>query len=153
MLLSYYTKGNFTIGVAYFPSLNELYYAEKGKGTYLNDKKLEVSKVEKFDKALINSGNPQYYSDKQIIVRLIEACSVVRGYETTYADCLVAAGKMDASIDNYAQLWDFAAFAVIIPEAGGIITNLEGSKLSLTDRGCIISNGLIHEEIISIVNQ
>lgn len=73
--------------------------------------------------------------------------------ETYYADCLVAAGKMDGSVDPYAQLWDFACFAVIATEAGGKMTNLQGGKPQLTDRGCIISNGLIHDELVKIVNK
>ncbi len=153
VLISYYDRGDFQIGVCYFPILNELYYAEKGKGAFLNDKKLHVSDINPLKSSLINSGNSQYYKQKKILLDLVEKCSVVRGYETTYADCLVAAGKMEASIDNYAQLWDFAAFAVIIPEAEGIITNYQGDRLSLKDRGFVASNGLIHNDLLEIVKK
>ncbi len=153
VLIAYYTKGEFTIGVSYFPVLNEMYYAEKGKGAFLNGKRLNISDTNPLKNSLINSGNPQYYKKKQVIIDLVEKSGIVRGYETTYADCLVAAGKMDASIDNNAKLWDFAAFAVIIPEAGGIITDLEGKPLQLQGSGCIISNGLIHNELVKIVNK
>lgn len=153
VLIAYYTKGEFTMGVAYFPGLNEIYYAEKGKGAFLNGEKKKVSDIKPLKSSLINSGNPQYYKNKQIIVDLVENSSVVRGYETTYADCLVGAGKMDGSIDNYAQLWDFAAFVPIVEEAGGKITGLDGKKLHLNSRGCIITNGLIHDEVVNIVNR
>ncbi|HVF69945.1 MAG TPA: inositol monophosphatase, partial [Xanthomonadales bacterium] len=153
VLISRYDKNEFKVGVCYFPCLNEMYYAEKGKGAYLNKKRLNVSQTKPLGNALINSGNPQYYKNKQIVIELLEESAVVRGYETTYADCLVAAGKMDASIDNYAQLWDFAAFAVIIPEAGGKITNYQGKPLSIKDRGFIASNGIIHDELLKIVKK
>lgn len=153
VLISYYTKGEFIIGVCYFPIFNELYCAEKGKGAYLNGRRLSVSKINPLNKSLINSGNPSYLKKIKILNELIEKAKVVRNYETTYADCLVPAGKMDASIDPYDQLWDFAPFSVIVPEAGGKITNMQGHKLKFTDRGCIISNGLIHDEIIKIVNK
>ncbi len=152
VLISYYKKSEFVIGVAYFPVLNEMYYAEKGKGAFLNEKRLIVSSIKPLVKSLVNSGNPKNYKSNKIVPKLIEKCAILRGYETTYADCLVAAGKMDASIDPYAQLWDFAAFVPIIQEAGGIITNLEGKPLQLTDRGCMLSNGLLHEELMEIVN-
>lgn len=152
VLLAYHAKGEFTIGVAYFPVLNELYYAEKGKGAFLNGKAIKVSDIQPLNKALINSGNPKYYKNRQVILELLEQAPIVRSYETTYADCLVAAGKMEASIDPYAQLWDFAPFATIVPEAGGTITNLHGKPLQLTDRGCVISNAVLHDELIGIVS-
>lgn len=153
VLISYVEKGEFIIGVAYFPSLNELYYAEKGKGAYLNDKKIHVSKIESIEKALVNSGNPKYFKNINVVLDLIKKAPVVRSYETTYADCLVASGKMDASVDPYAQLWDFAPFVTIIYEAGGMITSLSGKPLTFTDRGCAMTNGLFHKELIDIVSK
>jgi len=153
VLIAYYSKGEFIVGVCYFPSLDELYFAEKGKGAYLQEKKLKVSEIKQINKALLNSGNPKYYKNPQVVLRLIEKCSTLKGFEVTYAHCLVGAGKMEGSIDPYAQLWDFAAFAVIIPEAEGKITNLEGNPLQLTDRGCIITNGVLHKEITDIVSK
>lgn len=151
VLISYYSKGEFVIGVCYFPIFKELYYAEKGKGAFLNDTQIKVSGKNPLSKSLINLGNPRNLNDKQVIIKLAEKSECMRGYETTYADCLVAAGKMDASIDPYAKLWDFAAFATLIPEAGGIITDLQGERLKLTGSGCIMSNGVIHQELVDIV--
>jgi fructose-1,6-bisphosphatase/inositol monophosphatase family enzyme len=153
VLLAYYSKGEFKIGVCYFPVLNELYYAEKNKGAFLNGKKIVVSNIHPLKKALINSGNPKYYKNTEIILKLVESAYVTRGYETTYADCLVAAGKMEVSVDPYAQLWDFAPFATIIPEAGGFITNLHGNPLKLTDRGCLMSNKILHDELIDVLSR
>lgn len=153
VLIALYTKGEFIVGVCYFPALNELYYAEKGKGAYFNGKLVKVSAIKPLNKALTNSGNPKYFKNKKVILELVEKAPVVRSYETTYADCLVAAGKMEVSIDPYAQLWDFAPFAIIIPEAGGSITNLEGKPLKLTDRGCVMSNGVLHDEIMEILSK
>lgn len=151
VLIAYYTKGEFTIGVSYFPSLNEMYYAEKGQGAYLNGKKINVSDVPHLNRAFLNSGNPKYYEKVDLILKLVEKSGVTRGYETTYADCLVASGKMDISIDPYAQLWDFAPFATILPEAGGFISNLAGKPLGITDRGCVMSNGLLHKELMEVL--
>jgi histidinol-phosphatase len=152
ILLAFYSKGEFLIGVSYFPSLDELYYAEKGKGAYLNDKKIKVSDINPLNKALINLGNPKYFKNKGVISALVEKTAVTRGYETTHADCLVASGKMDISVDPYAQLWDFAPFATILPEAGGSITSLHGNPLQLTDRGCVMSNKVLHYELMEILS-
>jgi fructose-1,6-bisphosphatase/inositol monophosphatase family enzyme len=153
VLLSYCEGNNFKIGVCYFPMLNELYYAESGYGAFMNKNKITVSEIEPLEKALVNSGNPRYFKNSEVILEMINEARTVRGYETTYADCLVASGKMEGSIDPYAALWDYAAFATIISEAGGKITNLKGKNLSFDDRGCIMSNGLIHDELIRIVNK
>jgi histidinol phosphatase-like enzyme (inositol monophosphatase family) len=153
VMVSYFSKGTFEIGVCYFPLFDEIYFAQNGKGAYMNGKKLTVSKTTLLKNALINSGNPKHYKNRQIILDLVENAPVVRSYETTYADCLVAAGKMDASVDPYAKLWDFAAFVPIVQEAGGKITNLKGEKPGLNDNGCIITNGLLHNELVKIVNK
>lgn len=153
VLISYFEKGEFKIGVCHFPLFGEIYYAERGKGAYLNGKKITVSAKKPLAKSLVNSGNPRNLKNKQIILDLVDKTAILRGHETTYADCLVASGKMDASIDPYAKLWDFASFAVILPEAGGKVTNLEGKPLMADDQGIIASNGLIHDEIIRIVNR
>lgn len=153
VLISYFDKGEFMIGVAYFPLFDEIYYAEKGKGAYLNGERLHVSGKSHLAKSLINSGNPKNYQNPHTLSNLVKNALILRGYETTYAHALVGAGKMDASVDPYSKLWDFAPFAVIIPEAGGRITNLAGELVSTDDLGVITSNGLIHDELVRIVNK
>ncbi len=67
VLIAYVEKGEFILGVAYFPSLDELYYAEKGKGAYLNEKRITVSATQELKEAIINSGNPRYFKNKQTV--------------------------------------------------------------------------------------
>lgn len=153
VLISYYEASDFKIGVAYFPVLNELYYAEKGFGGFLNDTPIKISKTQNLSKSLVNSGNPKNYQNPDILPNLINKTAILRGYETTYAHALVASGKMDASVDPYSKLWDFAPFAVIIPEAGGKITNFQGNTPGLEDLGALTSNGLVHDELIKIVKR
>ncbi len=153
ILISYYTDNNFEIGVCYFPSLDEMYYAQRGKGAFHNGNKINVSNIQPLSKSFINFGNPKYFPNMSTVLDLVKTSIGTRGYETTYADCLVASAHMEASIDPYAQLWDYAAFVPIINEAGGKITNLKGKNLSLNDAGCIMTNGLVHDEIVKIVNR
>lgn len=152
VLIAYYEKGEFLIGVCYFPVQDELLYAEKGKGAFMNGKKVCVSKIEKLNKAYIGFGNPKYMKDQQVLLDYINASASARSWEATYCEFLLAQGKIDALVDGYAQLWDIAPFVVIIEEAGGKITRLDGSPIGLTKRGCIVTNGLIHNEVLKIIN-
>lgn len=153
VITAYYSKNEFKIGVCYFPCLNKLFYAEKGKGAWLNKKRIHASKIDKLQESYINYGNPKYFENREVIFELIDTCRSARSKESTLADALVAEGKMDGAIDPYAKLWDFSSLSVIIPEAGGRITNLSGNDLALTDVGCIMSNGLIHKELTDIVSK
>lgn len=141
------------LGVCYFPILNYLFYAERGKGAYFNTKQIHTSKVDKLSNAFVNYGSLKYFTNKEAVLRLYEKIESVRSIEATYASCLVTKGSMDASIDAYGELWDHASFKVIIEEAGGKITRLDGSPWYLKGKGSLISNGLIHDQLLEILNK
>lgn len=85
---------------------------------------------------------------------LIEASASLRMHDLTFSSFLVAQGKMDALVDRYGKTWDCAPYKVIIEEAGGRITRLDGNEWILDGQdGSIISNGLLHEEVLAIVKK
>jgi histidinol-phosphatase len=153
ILVAYYTNNETLAGVCYFPVLNQLLYAEKGKGAYLNDTKVTVSQVRDMKRSLAAYGSLRHFKDKQIALRLTEACGATRSPDTTYAALLTATGKMDILVDEYSNFWDVAPFLCIIPEAGGKITNLHGTSWTPRDRGYIMSNTILHDEIVDLVNK
>lgn len=151
ILIALYRNGKIVCGVSYFPALDKMLYAEENYGAYCNDEKIHVSEISSLQKAIISFGGLKHFKNRQIILDLIEGSVATRSMDE--AILFVATGNMDGFIDNYAQTWDVAPYISIIQEAGGKITNLKGEKWTLADRGYIASNGLLHDEIVRIVNK
>lgn len=150
--ISLYKNPNFELGVVYFPSFDDILYAQKGKGAFLNDKKVHVSKVNLLNKALLAYGNPRYIENKKSLLNLIESAASGRSWEVTYSNYLLAQGKVDATLDGYAHLWDYAPFKIITEEAGGRVTKLDGSPITKHGLGYIATNGLLHDEVVKLFN-
>jgi histidinol-phosphatase len=140
------------LGVSYFPALDMLIYAEKGKGAYLNEKKVQVSGIASLDKAFVGVGSPGRFTNKQILLDIFTGTASSRSLDLTFTNTLVAKGSMDAMVDAYGKVWDLAAFKVIIEEAGGKVTRLDGSEWTTDEnRGGVLSNGHLHDEIITLI--
>jgi fructose-1,6-bisphosphatase/inositol monophosphatase family enzyme len=153
VLVAYYENSQPLIGVCYFPVLDTILYAEKGQGAFVDDKKVQVSKINNLKEAYLGYGSLRHFRNKQIVLDLTDASASSRSPDATYAAYLVGCGKLDVMIDGYAQPWDVGPFATIIPEAGGKITNLKGEDLTLKDRGYIATNGILHDQVLTIVNK
>ncbi len=152
-LTAFFKNGEVVVGVCYFPVTDSILYAEKGKGCFLNGKKVTVSDVDDLKRSYIAYGSPRYFPNKEVILDLASAGYVSRSPDPTYAAFLVATGKYETVITANAKTWDAAPFALIIAEAGGTFTNLHGEPWTIHDVGYIASNGKIHKEIVSIVNK
>lgn len=142
------------LSVIYFPFKNMLYYAEKGNGPFLNEKSIKVSKVKDIKKSYMGFGSIKYFKskDKDRLFKVIEQSGGAKSFESTYQSCLVAEGKMDINIDAYGKLWDLAPVKLLIEEAGGRITRLNGDEWSLEGSGAVITNGILHSKVLSIFN-
>lgn len=151
--IALYRNLDFQLGVCHFPIFNRTLYAERGKGAYLNDKRINVSKIDDFSETYFAHGNPRYMKDREPLSRLTDAAGSVRSWETTYSVSLLAEGKVDTVLEGYALLWDYAPWAVIIPEAGGRITRMDGTELTLNGRGYVATNGLLHDQVLEIINK
>ncbi len=151
-LISLCKKEGPVIGVCYYPINNQLMYAERGHGAYLNGEKIHVSKINSFSNALLGYGNPRYVKNKKSLLRIIELAGSSRSWEATYSIFLLTQGKVDAFYDGYGFVWDVAPFKVIVEEAGGKITRPDGSTWSYKGRGCVATNGLLHDEVIKLIN-
>ncbi len=153
ILISKYTKDDVTTGVCYFPILNELYYAQKGFGAYYGNKKLSVSKVSALQKSFTAYGSLKYFKNYNRVIDVALKSATARSPEITYGAVLVASGKMDVCIDGYAKPWDSAPLKVLIEEAGGTYTDLKGKPWSLQSVGTLATNGLLHNEVIEILDK
>lgn len=141
----------------YNPILNELYYAKKGNGAFLNKRKISVSKTNSLVEALIATGFPYTKnSSKEDLGFVINSMSRtlpkirdIRRFGSASLDlCLVASGKLDGFYEINLKPWDVAAGALILKEAGGVFTTLEGKKYSMNSRVIIASNGLLQEKLV-----
>lgn len=130
------------IGVVLDPDLNNLYYAEKGKGAYLNGKKITVSNCS-LENSLVLFGTCPYEHElakktfaltEQIFYKCIE---VRRGGSAALDICYVAAGKADLYYEMILRPWDYAGALVILREAGGVCTTLEKQEMDPEQIGSI----------------
>lgn len=148
-------KGEIVIGVSYAPALNELFFAEKGEGAYLNNQKIAVSKINKLENATLLHGTIDFFEDKtNNFLNLSKSCYYERGFGDFYGYTLVACGKADIMLDaKNGGPWDIAAIKIIVEEAGGMVTNINGEPWNLSHRNAVATNGLIHSDVIHILNE
>jgi histidinol phosphatase-like enzyme (inositol monophosphatase family) len=139
------------LGVIYFPHEDTIYYGQRNIGAFENNKKLHVSSISRLEEAYMGFGSPRHFKDKQVILDLIDKTASSRSWEATYAACLVVAGKIDLHIDAFGKIWDMAPFKVMIEEAGGKMTRLDGSQWTFDGSGALISNGILHDQILEII--
>jgi len=147
-------KGEIILGVINMPSTNELYWAEKGKGAYLNDERIHVSdRGMKNALAIYDSG---LYVGTEVrtkfLANLVTKIFNIRVFgASTRHLTYVAKGSADLQIEYGDKPWDYAAGGLIVEEAGGRITKLDGTKWNIYNEGYVSSNGVFHDEIIKML--
>jgi myo-inositol-1(or 4)-monophosphatase len=145
------------MGAVFAPVLNELYFAEKGGGAYLNEKKIFVSNETSVLKSCLVTGFPYTYINMangplEVFSRLIRKGIPVRRLGSAAIDlCWVANGRFDGFYEHKLEPWDSAAGYLIVEEAGGKVTDHEGKKFSPYQHRIIATNGKIHDELLAVV--
>lgn len=141
------------IGIVYFPFHNEMFVASKGKGTYLNGKKTRVSKVSNYNYSCISFGSPHRFKEKGLADVFIKLNDFPQNRRSLgpYALNQLLKGNIDVLVEPAGGIWDFAAPSICTEEAGGKFTDFSG-KFSLTSKCSVYSNGLLHNEVIKILN-
>lgn len=142
-------------GVVYQPMTQELFIAEKGKGSYLNGKRISVSKTDQFEKALMATGFP-YDVDKNPLscidrfARLQAKGIPIRRLGSAAIDLsYVSAGRFDAFWEVGLHPWDMAAGKLLVEEAGGKVSHWNGSTHEIFCYDTLLSsNGLLHQKMI-----
>jgi fructose-1,6-bisphosphatase/inositol monophosphatase family enzyme len=147
------------LGIVYDPTLDRTFFAAKGKGAYLNDHKITVSDANSLKNTVIDldgSGRDIGLNYLEIAKNLREnGCHIFKFNSVIYGGMLVAAGEFSSTIFLKDTVHDMATIKIIVEEAGGKVTDVEG-KEQRYDRKCngiIASNGLVHDELIKIVNK
>ena len=145
-------------GVVYNPFTDELFTAEKGKGAYYNGKAIYVSDKKTMKESFVSVGTSPYDEELRekslvVIANLLRNCTDIRRMGAASLDlAYIAMGKFDCFYEEILRPWDYAAGAILIEEAGGKITDLDGNVLSFeTSRGILASNGCTHNELMKLI--
>ncbi len=140
------------VGVSCGTMMDELAWAEKGQGAFLNGKRLAVSNIEDPDRAAVSVGNLKSLAASPgwaSLGNIVERADRIRGYGDFYHYHLLAAGKIEAVIESDVNILDIAALSIIVSEAGGVFTDLNGAAISLQTRSVLAANPALHATYLS----
>lgn len=152
-------KGELILGVSSAPAFNggkgEMAWAEKGQGAWLDDKPIRVSDIDTLNLATLSNGNiasltrtPRWTG----LGDLIRNVHRVRGYGDFYHYHLLASGRIDIILESDVNILDIAALTVILREAGGEITDLDGQAVGLQTTSVFATNGLLRGAAEALLN-
>lgn len=152
-------EGEVKLGVVYNPVLDELFHAEKGKGTFLNGNRIAVSKSDRLRRSFLSTGfpydvqkNPDFYL--RYFRQFITQSFAIRRPGSAAIDlCYLAAGRFDGFWELRLHPWDVAAASLMVTEAGGRATDFQGRPFSIYFDEILATNGLIHEEMLQVIRE
>lgn len=144
-------KGDILLGATYDPMRDEVFYAEKGKGSFLNEEKIVVSDRSLSDSTIYVSGI--FGGDHVDVFKELSEVSGIRKLGSgALGIAYVAAGRLDAFLTFESRIWDIAAGTILLEEAEGKVTDLEGDKFNFDSNKYLFSNGNVHEEILERIS-
>jgi myo-inositol-1(or 4)-monophosphatase len=150
-----YENGVGKVGIIYDVVHDELYFARKGLGAFLNDKPLPALKETTVQEAIIGVNATWVTENKRIdhrkIIPLVQKARGTRSYGSAALELVyVATGRVDAYLSLRLAPWDFAAGVIIVEEVGGVATNVLGEKLNLLEKSSVfVSKPGLHQEVMS----
>lgn len=150
-------KGAVVAGVIYDPVKDEMFYAEKGFGAFVNESRLRVSGRNRMSECLFATGLPwsgraDLPETLQDLARILPACAGVRRFGAASLDlAYVAAGRYDGFWERRLHAWDIAAGIVILREAGGLIEPLDPAGDLIADGALVCANEAVFETFAKVV--
>lgn len=155
-LIALLVDGKPVVGVASAPALGRRWWAAEGHGAFTSDHRgdraISVSGVAELADAYASTTELSYFEDARGWQRLAEATWMTRMFGDFWQHCLVAEGAMDLAVDVGVSPWDMAALQVIVTEAGGTFTDLDGVRRHDGGSG-VSSNGLLHEAALRLITR
>ncbi len=150
-------KGELMAGVIYDPNFDELFTAERGKGAFLNGRRLCVSRIDRLNRSLLVTGFPYTitrdpdHAIAHFINFLVRAQAVRRMGSAAIDLAYVAAGRYEGFWEVSLNPWDMAAGALIVSEAGGQLSDFGGNPFSIYTKQILATNGRVHEEMKQVL--
>lgn len=149
-------RGRLELGVSSAPAYGETAWAERGAGAFLGGERLAVSGIARLEEATLSTGNlrtlargPRWAA----FGRLVTSLDRIRGFGDFLHYHLLAAGKIDAVLESDINILDIAALTVIVEEAGGRVTDLEGATVGLGSTSILATNGALHDAILGVLKR
>ncbi|MDE6950980.1 MAG: inositol monophosphatase [Lachnospiraceae bacterium] len=148
--------GKIAAGIVYQPYTEELFYAERGKGAYLNGKRIYVSSAKTMEECLVSVGTDPY-NKKELgeqvfrdIYRVFMDCQDIRRSGSAAIDLAeTAAGRLDGFFEAKLNIWDYAAGQLLVEEAGGKVTDYAGNALECAMNSSVVcGNPAIHALLV-----
>lgn len=147
------------LGVVYDPVHEECFYAIKGQGAFLNGKPIQVSNKSTFEQAMLATGFPYAKYEKMdaylaCMKAFLTECRTIRRMGSAALDlCYVACGRYEGFFEYGLSIWDIAAGALIVKEAGGVISNYNGDTEFQFEKELVATNLLLKEPIARILHR
>ena len=151
-------EGQLIAGVVYNPANDDMFVAERGQGAYLNNRRLRVSARRNLADCIIGCGiphlgkrrqHPRFLTEAQILMG--EVSNLRRLGAAALDLCYVAAGRYDGYWERSIQSWDMAAGLVMVREAGGFVTDCDGSPDMMTKGDVCCGNEQVHAALLGLV--
>ena len=153
-------KSEIIAGAIYNPNTDEMFSAEKGKGAFLNSKKIQVTSTDSLIESLLVTGFPYNVDENpyNVVEHFVNFLPVAQGVRRLGSAALdmayVACGRMDGYWEVFLNPWDKAAGILIMREAGGKVTDFDGNESNVIyNPNTVASNGKIHKEMISVIQK
>ena len=143
-------KGRLVLGVSSAPAYGELAWAEEGAGAHLNGRRIRVSQTAELSATVVSTGNLKTLARSAQWAKLgelIPRINRIRGYGDFVHYHLLARGSLDVVIESDVNILDIAALTVIVREAGGTFTDLQGGEVGLATTSVLATNGKLHAPI------
>jgi myo-inositol-1(or 4)-monophosphatase len=152
-------EGTIVAGVVYNPITEELFVAERGKGAFLNDQRLRVAARKRLSEAVIACGLPHLGRGdlaqfRQEFAAVQEKVAGLRRFGAATLDLAwVAAGRLDAYWERNLSAWDIAAGLILVREAGGFASDLDGGEDVFDKREILAGNETMQREVLALIRQ
>ncbi len=149
-LIALMHRGEIVLGMSYVPLPDEILWAEKGQGAYLNGEPVHVSSHDRVGQCMLSFGSWQPFEQNGWgggLISLIRDCRRHRAFGDLWPYHLLACGKLDIVIEASIKAVDVAPFVCILAEAGGQVSQIDGSAFDLRVSSFAATNGRVHERV------
>jgi histidinol-phosphatase len=150
-LIALERDGRVEVGVASAPALHRRWWAARGQGSFVDGRRIHVSRVADLGDAVLSYASLTSWEQHGMgeeFLTLARACWRTRGFGDFWSHMLVAEGAADLAVEPEVEVWDLAAPQVIVEEAGGRFTNLDGVPTP-AGGSVVSSNGLLHDRVLA----
>lgn len=143
--------GEVTVGAVSAPAMGRRWWAARGQGAYADGMRIHVSGIDELSEAHVSYAALHRWERRGLIGSISDVVRAARfewGPGGFWSQMLVAEGRMEVALDPWGQIWDLAGPKIIVEEAGGRVTDLDGAPR--IDRECaVVTNGLLHDQVLA----